>query len=205
MKFSKITLLTDYPIQDFAYERNRLLDQAKSDWVLFVDSDETASDELLAEIERIKETGKYLGYLIKRQDYFFGKWLSHGETGNIRLLRLGKREAGRWSRKVHEVWEIDGQETVGELKGVIKHTPHKNIYDLIKKINFYSDIDAKEFGKPHLWDWAKPGVKFFQNYFLRLGFLDGMAGFVHAWMMAFQSLAIRVKQYDFSKTSPTAW
>ena len=46
------------------------------------------------------------GYYIKRLDYFGGRLLKFGETGDIKLLRLGKKGAGCWQRKVHEFWDI---------------------------------------------------------------------------------------------------
>jgi hypothetical protein len=215
MKYSEITLKTDYPITDFAAERNKLLDQAKTKWVLFVDGDEEVSEELRMEIEGIKGDGGCEGYKIRRRDFFFRKWLEHGETGNIKLLRLGKKGAGRWKRRVHEVWEMrpasaGASARQGELRGELRHYPHKNVSEFIRKINYYTDLDAKELGPLSLklwrvkvfgyWELAKPIGKFIQNYFLRLGFLDGMAGFVHAFMMSLQSLVVRVKQYDLSKT-----
>lgn len=199
-----ITLKTDWPIEDFAAERNKLLEAAPEGWVLFLDSDEKLSKELSDEVLRCTQDDSFDGYLIKRVDFFLGRWLRFGETGNIKLVRLGKRGAGQWKRKVHEYWDIKNP---GELKNPILHTPHPTITAFIDKINFYSGLDAVELG-PHFAKasrgerflcFGKPIAKFFLNYFLRLGFLDGEAGFVHAFMMSFQSLVVRVKQYE--KTS----
>lgn len=182
-----IILKTDSPITDFANERNLLLEKARSDWVLFLDSDEKISSELQKELDT--NNFKCDGYFIKRLDYFMGKWLKFGETGNIKLLRLGKKGAGKWVRKVHEYWAI---KNTGTLFGTILHFPLLTI----RKINYYSSLDAGEFGKFTYWQLVKPIAKFIQNYFLRLGFLDGLPGFVHAYMMSLQSLVVRVKQYE---------
>ncbi|MCL4397573.1 hypothetical protein M1403_00940 [Patescibacteria group bacterium] len=196
MKFSKVTLKKNGPITDFAAERNILLEKAEADWVLFVDSDEEVTAELEEEISRLDN--KYYGYYIRRKDFFLGKWLRHGETGNIKLLRLGKKDAGQWKRSVHEYWDIKNAAT---LKNYLLHDPHTTIADFISKINYYTDIDARELvreGKTFSY-WrvvTNPAAKFFQNYLWRLGFLDGAAGFVHAFMMSFQSLVVRVKQYE---------
>ncbi len=196
MNYSKIILSKD-SITDFAKERNLLLEKATTDWVLFIDSDEEVTPELEKEISSLEP--KKDGYLIKRQDFFLGKWLRFGETGNMKLLRLGKKGAGEWKRKVHEHWDI---KNTGELKNSIFHRPHPSIKQFIDKINYYSDIDAKEFKNFSLLDvLIKPIGKFIQNYFLKLGFLDGYPGFVHAFMMSFQSLVVRVKQYDLLSTA----
>lgn len=194
MDITKLTL-NKKDITDFAAERNKLLAKAKTEWALFVDSDEKISKELQDEILSLRSRMTD-GYYIKRQDFFMGRWLKYGETGNIKLLRLGKRKAGSWKRKVHEYWDI---KNAGELKNSLLHYPHKNIHEFIKKINFYSEIDAEEFGEFRYFNLIKPVAKFLQNYFLKLGFLDGFPGFVMAFMMSFQSLVVRVKQYEMLK------
>lgn len=190
-------------ISDFAAVRNEALKKAKGEWVLFIDSDEVVSKELAEEIRvKIQDLrNKTQGYYLRRQDCFWGKTLHFGETGNIKLLRLAQKEAGRWQRKVHEVWRIPGP--VGELRNPLNHFPHQTIFDFISSINHYSDLDATELcqedkGFSYWRTIANPLAKFTVNYFLKLGFLDGFAGFVMAFMMSFQSLVTRVKQYDFS-------
>lgn len=126
----------------------------------------------------------------------WGKELRHGETGRIKLLRLAKRKAGKWQRPVHETWEISGK--IGELKNPLLHFPHPTMAEFLGNINFYTTLDAQEFfrqGKK-VGGWqiiAYPSGKFVVNYFLKLGFLDGMAGFLVAAMMSFHSLLVRGK------------
>jgi len=42
-------------------------------------------------------------------------------------------------------------------------------------------------------------MKFIQNYFLRLGFLDGTAGLISAVMMSFHSFLARGKMWELGK------
>lgn len=196
MNYTKIILYKKGgAIIDFASARNQTLKKAKSEWIFFVDTDEKVSKDLENEILKLVQDDKIDGYFIKRIDYFFGRWLKFGETGNIKLLRLGKKGAGIWRRRVHEFWDI---KNAGKLKNPLFHYPKWSI----GKINQYSDIDAKEFSQFRFYDVIlKPIGKFILNYFLKLGFLDGLAGYIHAYLMSFQSLVVRVKQYDFIKTS----
>lgn len=199
---STVVLKTKKPVVDFAKERNNLLAKASSDWVLFVDTDEVVSDALKREIqEKIQDANsKIQGYYLKRSDYFLGRWLRFGETANVKLLRLGRRGAGKWQGKVHETWEIEG--AVGHLKNPLQHFPHPTIGEFISDINHYTDLRAREISKFSLLETLfYPPVKFFQNYVLRLGFLDGFPGFVMAYMMSLHSLIVRVKMYDFSQAS----
>ncbi|SRR5258708_3148676 len=180
---------------DFASQRNYSLLKATGDWVLFIDSDEIVSKELQKEIQEkigLFYISKACHFVIKRHDFFIGKELKFGETGNIKLLRLARRNLGtdKWKRKVHEYWDVKG-ETI-ELINPILHFPHKSLSSFLDKINFYSDLHAislKEENKKSsilkiiIW----PTGKFVYNFIFRLGFLDGAEGFIIASMMSFHS------------------
>jgi len=183
---------------DFAQQRNYGLDRAKGDWVLFVDSDEEVSGELRKEITTKIKTPDCAGYFLKRDDCFMGRWLKHGEAGEMKLLRLAKKNAGRWRGCVHETWGIKGP--TAALKNPLYHYPHSTITEFLEKINSYTDIVAqswKEEGrKIHGWEMILyPLGKFLQNYLWKLGFLDSFPGLVMAVMMSFHSFLARSKYY----------
>ncbi len=188
------TIILNVPnVTDWAQERNQLLKRAKPGWVFFLDPDEQVTPQLAAEMESPNQ--HYAGYYLRRDDYFMGRWLKFGETGTVRLLRFAKRNVGQWVGKVHETWQVTGP--TGEFKNHLKHYSHKNITSFITKINRYTDIAAdKQFSYLKL---LYPVGKFMQNYFFRLGFLDGFPGFVMAYMMSLHSLIVRVKEYDLSR------
>jgi hypothetical protein len=70
-KLSIITL-NESNITDFASARNKELDGADSEWVLFVDSDEKITASLKAEVLEAIESKEYVAYYIKRLDTFLG-------------------------------------------------------------------------------------------------------------------------------------
>ena len=129
-------ILNKRNIEDFAFERNELLKQAKTEWVLFLDSDE----KLAKPISKVSD--KYDGYILKRKNYFLGQYV-----GTDNIVRLGKKSSGKWHRKVHETWEI---KNIGQLDNYIIHNTAHSLNDYINKINFYSKLHAqanKEEGK----------------------------------------------------------
>jgi glycosyltransferase involved in cell wall biosynthesis len=184
--------------QDFAAQRNFGIEHAKGEWILFVDSDEVVSPALAKEIEATIRSSECDGFFLKRQDVLFRKKLQFGETANVRLLRLAKKEVGKWERPVHEVWNITGK--TDTLLHPLEHYPHPTMTEFIADINHYSTVNAKlmyEEGKRVSWFdiVCYPKGKFIQNYVIRQGFRDGMPGAILAFMMSFHSFLTRGKLY----------
>lgn len=177
---------------DFAAQRNFGLAKAKSDWVLFIDADERVSPVLRDEIvQKTKEAQvSTRGFYLKRNDILWGKTLQHGETGNAKFVRLARLDAGKWSRPVHETWQVKGKPAT--LKNPLLHFPHQSLREFLDDINYFSTLHARanlkegkaaNLAKMMFW----PKLKFIQNYFLKLGFLDGTQGFVMALLMSLHS------------------
>lgn len=187
---------------DFSSQRNYGLNIAKHDWVLFVDADEIISHKLAEEIKSKLDYANYQnscsGFFIKRRDKFMGKFLKYGETAGVKLLRLANKNMGKFKGKVHEVWEIKGK--IGEFNNSLIHERNISTEEFLTRIDRYSTIRAKELYEKKVKTnvflillYFK--VKFMQNYILRFGFLDGMRGFIMAFMMSLHSLMVRIKLY----------
>ncbi len=183
---------------DFSQQRNFGLSNATGDWILFLDADERISKDLEKEIKKVTSTtdNSYTGYYLKRFDFLWGKLLSHGEIGSVKLLRLVKIREGHWKGNVHETLHVHG--LTGQLKNPIFHYPHPSVTEFLEAINIYSTIRANELYKEKIKtnDLAiilYPLGKFLQNFILRLGFLDGTAGLVFAFIMSFHSFLVRGK------------
>jgi len=188
------------PIRDFSRLRNWAIAKVKTRWSLFLDSDETIDQQSWRKIKQLLKQNRPLvnGYLLKRQDIFLGRPLKYGETGQIYLLRLGKTEFMRYQRVVHEIAGVDGMTDKTEI--LIQHFAHKNIKQFLTKIFNYAQLEANQ---RHTWRlvlWLQllfyPLGKFVNNYFIKLGFLDGMRGLVYASLMSLHSLLVRIYQLE---------
>ena len=181
---------------DFSTQRNFALNKATSEWVLFLDADERLSEGLVREIKSKIKNSNFEGFFIRRRDVLWGRKLKHGETWNIKLLRLARKNVGKWTGKVHEVWNVCGN--IGELDNELTHFPHQKIREFLSEISLYSSIRAEELHQKKVRVSALdvilyPKAKFFLNYFLRLGFLDGLPGLIVVLMMSFHSFLVRAK------------
>ncbi len=189
---------------DFAEQRNFGLSKATNEWVLSIDADEVISEELKKEIIGLvpTESGDISAYFLKRRDYFWNKELRFGEVKKVRnlgLVRLVKKNSGKWMGNVHEVFHT--AKNSGRLNNFINHYPHPSLKEFIIDVNRYSDIRSEElFNKgvgTNIFEIIFfPFGKFICNYFFNLGFLDGPAGFTYAFMMSFHSFLVRAKLYQ---------
>lgn len=186
--------------EDFASQRNYALSKATKKWILFLDADERVTNELREEIntfliENIK-ISNINGFFIKRKDIMWGKELKYGETGSIKLLRFAKKDSGIWKGKVHEIWEVEGN--ISEMENNLIHFPHQTIDEFLSEINFYTTLRAKELYENKIESSVKniilyPKGKFIKNYFIKLGFLDGIEGLIFAIFMSLHSFLVRGK------------
>ncbi|MFH1601898.1 MAG: glycosyltransferase family 2 protein [Candidatus Shapirobacteria bacterium] len=197
--------------QDFSSQRNFGLAKAKNEWVFFLDADEKVTPSLSQEIVRHlrnanKEKNK--GFYFFRQDYFLNQKLNFGETAHVKLLRLAKKSAGKWKGRVHEEWIVKGK--TGFFQNPLLHYPHRELSDLLAKINFYSGLKAQELAKKGEKSSlsmiiAFPLGKFLKNYFWLQGFRDKTAGFIFAMAMSFHSFLTRAKLWQSSKKKSFFW
>lgn len=189
------------PITNFSEERNSVMSQASHDWVLFLDSDEVITTASWPVIKKIIEQDKLAGVLVKRQDMFYAKPLRFGETGNTWILRLVKTSQTKFIRPVHEIAQVTGKTKKANI--VLKHFAHLTIAEFLADIVRYANIEA-EYQQDYLLSELKldiktvayPKLKFFHNYLLKLGFLDGWQGLVYATLMSLHSVMVRVFSYE---------
>lgn len=190
------TVLSNGPTHDYAQARNRVLDGATNEWVLFVDADEEVSQELRASITRaLSRLDGPVGYWISRRDVFLGRLLRHGNSAD-EFIRLARKSAGRFERAVHEVWAVAGP--TERLGGFLYHYSHASVGSFVAKTNRYTDMDARvayDAGERvgAFQVFAYPVGKFFTAYLRRQGFRDGMHGLVFACLDALSSLLKRLK------------
>ncbi len=201
---SNVKILKHELAGDFSRQRNFATTQAKGDWLLYLDSDEVLTKELAEEIQMVISAptagGSSASYFyLKRRDFFWDKELKYGETKTARekgFVRLHKKNSGTWKGLVHE--EFVSEHKAESLKGFINHFPHKTISEFLLSVNEYSSIRSKELRNNNVqFSSLKlifyPLCKFIYTYFFKLGFLDGVGGFVYSFMMSLHSFLVRAK------------
>lgn len=176
----------DWP--GFGQQKNRALGYAGKGWVLSLDADERVTPELRSRIAEAMAEGKCDGYYLPRRSSFCGKFIYHSGWYPDYVLRLFRRGAGRFSEAlVHESVELQGKAC--KLSTPLLHYSYRDATDVDRKIEQYSTAAAQQMfasGRTAMPLDAplRAGWAFARTYFLRLGFLDGTAGFGIARMNA---------------------
>lgn len=167
-------------------QKNFALSKASGDWVFSVDSDEEVLPALRDEIrEETKKADSKDGYRIPRRSFYQGRWINHSGFYPDKQLRLFRRIRSCWiGQRVHE--RVDVQGSVGDLKNDLLHYPYQGVISgQLKTVNSFSSLiaeDMYERGKRYRF-WLlilRPFFKFVEVYLLKLGFMDGLAGFIIA-------------------------
>lgn len=200
-KKSKIKLLKR-KLDTFSSQRNYGLQKSSSKWTLFVDADETVTEKLQEEIKNkitSSSNQEVNGYYLKRTDVMWGKSIKHGESANIKIIRLAKTKSGKWKQDVHETWDVKGKKET--LNSHLVHHPHQSIREFVKEVDFYSTLRANELSKTKnsvsvFSVVGYPLAKFVFNFFYKQGYKDGVEGFLIAAMMSLHSFLVRAKLWQ---------
>ncbi|RKX17317.1 MAG: glycosyltransferase family 2 protein [Candidatus Zixiibacteriota bacterium] len=179
----------------YGFAKKEGVSKAFGKWIISLDADEELSPELAKEISTavLSETGDS-GFYIKRKTNFLGRWIYHCGWYPDYILRLFKKEDGDFNESVvHEKVILNGR--VGYLKAEILHYSYNTIEHYFEKFATYTTLGAEQAyksGKKSRWFHIvfKPPVSFIKHYFIKLGFLDGLEGFI---ISAFSAMAVMVK------------
>ncbi len=173
---------------DFSILRNKGLEKAKNEWVLYVDADERISKELAHEIEQ--KTKVYIDinyYLLPRKNFYLG---NHPWPKIEYMPRLFKKVALKgWMGKLHESPQVSGRQDV--CVHFLLHFTHRNLSEMLEKTIIWSEIEAAlryKANHPRVTWWRFPRVMiptFFTYYVSQKGYKAGTVGLIESIYQSF--------------------
>ncbi len=172
--------------------KNWAIPRAAHEWVFILDADERITTELAAEIHDAVRNPQHDGYWVYRLNHFMGHPIPHGPWKNDSCLRLFRRDLGRYVGPTDHAEVQLSSGTAGRLKERLVHYTCTSYAQYLPKVSRYADVQARV--------WKAEGrqpktsqlllrfpLRFIQGYFLRLGFLDGLAGLQVCALVAYMS------------------
>ncbi len=184
----------------------------RTKWVLRIDADERLAPETAIEIEektKAHENDNVNGFLIKRRNYFLGRFIRHGGMYPLKFLRLFKHgKADVEDRNMDEhIILLEGSYL--ELENDLLHFDFKDLHSWIAKHNEYARKEVQDYFEKREESigyldtktrmkrilkyklyykmplFVRPFLYFCYRYFIRLGFLDGKEGLIFHFLQAF--------------------
>jgi glycosyltransferase involved in cell wall biosynthesis len=193
------------PWPGFTAQRNFSLAQCTHDWILSIDADERISLTLACEIAALL-AGVPAGsaYRIPELNRYFGRWLKHGGVYPGYHISLFDRRRHSYEKGPADVHEDVHSAESGALTGHMLHLAYPSFHLALTKLNNYTDLEALgRHGRGvrgHSLDLLRrPLGRFFTNYFIKRGFLDGMQGFLYCCLTALYAFTTSVKLWELER------
>lgn len=178
-------------------QKNFAITQTKYNHILSLDGDEALSEELKKSILKLKENWTKDGYYANRRNNYCGQWIKYSDWYPDRKLRLFVKGKGEWRGiNPHDSYKLFNPKNSGKLKGDILHWIYRDYVEHNQKVERFSTIAAQAYfdlgKKSSIWKILyRPTWAFFKAYFLRLGFLDGLNG----WIICLQTYNVTFLKY----------
>ncbi|WP_084075481.1 glycosyltransferase family 2 protein [Demequina sp. NBRC 110052] len=198
--------------------------RTRNDWILFIDSDEFPSERLVEDIRVfVEKSGSFAAASVELDYYFAGRMLRFGHrVSKTILLRRGHA----WFEPVDDLdvpgmGELEGHYQpkcdgpVARLGGRLRHEDVDPVSTWFARHNRYSDWEAHVGARARRSDAVysnrsaqgrafarapfKPVAFFIYSYVVRLGFLDGRAGFDYAFALAAYYWQIGLKRREIDR------
>jgi glycosyltransferase involved in cell wall biosynthesis len=217
----------------FPKKRNWVLFNYKfaNPWVLFLDADELVNSQFCDEVAAKISCPEFSGFWLNYTNYFLGQQLRYGvPQRKLALFRVGsgyyeRIDEDRWSdldMEVHEHPIIDGK--VGEIVARIEHDDRSGLAVFLERHRSYAMWESRRFLRleetseagqakltrrqqvkyASLTRWWFPWAYFLYAYFVRLGFMDGRAGFSYAFykLWYFETVRLMIDERPREQGTP---
>lgn len=186
---------------DFSALRTLGKDIAKSDWVLYIDADETVNELLVKEIQYVINTfnskSSPRAYSIPRKNFYLGFPWPKIE----KLQRLFyKSSLIDWYGELHETAWVEGLQS--DLHSPLYHNTHRTLEEMVEKTNVWSNVEAKlriqaHHPKMSWWRFIRVMLTgFFNSYIGDEGWKVGTLGIIEAIFQSYSMFITYAKLWE---------
>jgi glycosyltransferase involved in cell wall biosynthesis len=187
-----------------ASQKNYAIDRARHDWIFYIDSDERVTPRLEREILDVMSSKlEVWAYSVGRRNFMLGEEVRFSGLQRDRVTRLFHREHARYpNRRVHADLEVDG--ATGRLSNKMDHLYVRSFDHMIAKMTRYGNwagaqafIDGKRTSAPAIVGHSFG--RFFRDYVVNLGFLDGARGVISVGMHVYYTFWKYAKLWEYNR------
>ncbi len=183
------------------------IEKAGWPWILVLDPDEVIPERLADRLTRLAADPDADGYMLPRENWMFGRRISHSGWADDEQLRFFRRGTVTWPPVVHAVPFLEGiVKSVGREHGSIRHENYRTMAQFVEKLNRYTTAEAQRLhSEGRRFHWLKlfyqPLKEFVHRYFRLGGYRGGLLGLILPLMMAFYTQVTYVKLWEIESRS----
>jgi glycosyltransferase involved in cell wall biosynthesis len=195
--------------------RRFAVSKASGDWVFILDADEMVPPTLAAYLRRLADSDPEIDVvLVPRANVILGRWLRYGNNWPSRHARFFRPGALLMTDRIHKsIVPAPGtrkQKLPAEAGLAIWHFPGGNLSDLVRKVDRYTDIEARQAyarGKrtrgPH--DLLREAAVYFWRQYVRGGgYRDGTMGLAVALTRTYYRALAAAKLWELPRRDARA-
>ncbi len=179
---------------------------ARHDWILSLDADEVINAELEVWLKTFTPKNDRSVYSLRRLNHIGSHPVRFGCWGKDYTIRVFNRKYVHWNdAPVHEALVTPGNVEKHVASGILQHYTVTDMNDLMHKTRKYAELSARKYHqkgrKANIFNtYIGPVWKFFVNFILKLGFLDGLYGLRLALAKSYEAYL----KYSLLRTYNTA-
>ena len=191
--------------EGYAGQKNYANSMVSDGWLLSIDADEALSEPLRQQLIQHKQQGfaQDTAYSLCRLNNYCGHWLHHGGWYPDEAVRLWPAGTAVWDGVVHETLTFKRPLHQQRMVGDLLHYTYYSVEEHAQRTMKYAILAAE---KAHQQGKRasrsaivfKPLWTFVNKYVMRLGFLDGMAGYVACRLSAEYTLLKYSRLYELN-------
>ncbi len=187
-----------------ASQKNYAIDRAEHDWIFYIDADERVTPPLQKELcETLEGKLDFWAYSVGRRNFMMGKEVKYSGLQRDRVARLFHRGHARYpNKRVHADLLVDG--LTGRLREKMDHYYIRSFDHMIGKMERYAQWGAAQMFIEGKTTSARDILghtftKFFRDFVVNGGFLDGARGVVSVGMHVYYTFWKYAKLWEMNE------
>ena len=184
--------------------------KASGDWVFILDADEMIPPSLATHLRELVEPDPEIDVvLVPRANLILGRWIRHGNNWPSRHARFFRPGSLLMTDRIHKSIEpapgTRRHKLAADPALAIWHFPGGNLSDLVRKVDRYTDIEARQayargrrVNRP-LELFPDALAYFWRQYIKGRGYRDGTMGLAVAVTRTFYRILTAAKLYELPR------
>jgi glycosyltransferase involved in cell wall biosynthesis len=181
--------------------RTRGLREVHTDWILYLDADETVTPALAKEIRAVigafSQNSSPRGYFIERKNYYLGSlWPTKDKMERL----FYTSSLSGWKGRLHESPVVQGH--IATLGEPLIHDTHRTLTEMVEKTNTWSSYEAElrmEAHHPPVVWWRLirvMGTAFWKSFIREQGYKAGTVGWIESIFQTFSMFITYAKLWE---------